>query len=67
MSKSVVEFTSRRITYETTLPIAEVLARLDKEINKAGAGTEVFRLLRTAKTREDLETDIEAPALAAVA
>ncbi|KAI1792668.1 hypothetical protein LXA43DRAFT_309718 [Ganoderma leucocontextum] len=55
MSKSVVEFTSRRVTYETRLPIAEVIARLDKEVNKAGGGPEVFRLLSTAQTRAELE------------
>ena len=60
MSKSAVEFTCRRITYETTLPIAEVLARLDKESNKEGAGPEVVRALRNCKTREELETTFAA-------
>ena len=45
MSKSIVEFTTRRITYDTSLPVAEVIARLEKQINKAGAGSEVLRLL----------------------
>ena len=55
MSKSVVEFAGRRITYDTPLPIAEVIARLDKEVNKAGGGPEVFRLLSTVQTRTELE------------
>ena len=55
MSKSVVEYTARRITYDTPLPIAEVIARLDKEVNKAGGGPEVFRLLSTVQTRAELE------------
>ena len=56
MSKTVVEYASRRITYETTLPIDEVIAKLDNETNKQGGGMEVFRILRTSKTREELET-----------
>ena len=56
MSKTVVEYASRRITYETTLPIDEVIAKLDKETNKQGGGMEVFRILRISKTREELET-----------
>ena len=55
MSKSIIEFTGRRIIYDTTLPIAEVSARLDKELNKAGAGPAVLRLLSTVKTRTELE------------
>ena len=55
MSKSVVEYTARRVTYDTALPIAEVITRLDKEVNKAGGGPEVFRLLSTAQTRAELE------------
>ncbi|TBU30425.1 hypothetical protein BD311DRAFT_659279 [Dichomitus squalens] len=54
-----MEFTSRRITYDTPLPIAEVIARLDKEVNKAGGGPEVTRLLSTAKTRAELESGMD--------
>ena len=60
MSKSVVEFTGRRITYDTPLPIVEVIARLDKAVNKAGGGPEVFRLLSTVKTRAELESGMNA-------
>ena len=36
MSISVIEEMVRRVTYETSLPsIAEVIVRLDKELNKA--------------------------------
>ena len=60
MSKSVVEYTARRITYDTPLPIAEVIARLDREVNKAGGGPEVFRLLSTVQTRAELEDGMHA-------
>ena len=60
MSKSVVEYTARRITYDTSLPIAEVIARLDHELNKAGGGPEVFRLLSTVQTRAELEDGVHA-------
>ena len=58
MSKSIVEFTARRITYDTSLPIAEVIARLEKQINKAGAGSEVLRLLSTPGSRAEIEQGI---------
>ncbi|KAM5546114.1 hypothetical protein V8D89_000240 [Ganoderma adspersum] len=60
MSKSVIEYTARRVTYDTPLPIAEVIARLDKEVNKAAGGPEVFRLLSTAQTRAELEDGVHA-------
>ena len=58
MSKSIVEFTARRITYDTSLPIAEVIARLETQINKAGAGSEVLRLLSTPGSRAEIEQGI---------
>ena len=58
MSKSIVEFTTRRITYDTSLPIAEVIARLETQINKAGAGSEVLRLLSTPGSRAEIEQGI---------
>ena len=59
-SKSTVEYTARRITYQTPLPLSEVIARLDKEINKPGGGLPLFRLLRDAKERTELEEGINA-------
>ncbi|RDX52440.1 hypothetical protein OH76DRAFT_157358 [Lentinus brumalis] len=55
MSKTVVEYTARRVTYETSLSIKDVLAKLDTEINKPGGGPSVFRFLREANTKADLE------------
>ena len=60
MSRSVVEYSGRRVTYETSVAIDEVIARLDKETNKQGGGPEVFRILRTSKTKAELETSFNA-------
>ncbi|KAI0719749.1 hypothetical protein C8T65DRAFT_568658 [Cerioporus squamosus] len=60
MSKTVVEYGTRRITYETPLPIRDVLAKLDTEINKWGGGPPVFRLLREAKNKAELEEGFNA-------
>lgn len=56
MSKTVVDFTARRIIYETPLPIAEVIARLEKEINKEGSGPAALKVMHQSKTRTELET-----------
>ncbi|KAG6817439.1 hypothetical protein H0H87_008607 [Tephrocybe sp. NHM501043] len=42
------------VTYETSLPFEEVIARLDIEVNKAGAGQFILRL-KNATTKKDLE------------
>ena len=60
MSRSIVEYSGRRVTYETSVAIDEVIARLDKETNKQGGGLEVFRILRTSKTKAELETAFNA-------
>ena len=59
-SKSVVDYTARRVTYETSLPLTEVIARLDNEINKQGGGPEVFRIMRTSTTKAELEEGFNA-------
>ncbi|KAI0672147.1 hypothetical protein C8Q78DRAFT_729407 [Trametes maxima] len=58
MSKSAVEYTGRRITYETPLPFAEVTARLERELNKPVGGQPVFRVLGTSKSKDELEKGI---------
>ncbi|KAH9940730.1 TT1751-like protein [Epithele typhae] len=55
MSKTVVEYTARRITYETTLPIDEVTTRLDQETNRSAGGPEVFRILRASNSKAEIE------------
>ncbi|KAH9848156.1 TT1751-like protein [Lenzites betulinus] len=59
-TKSIVEFTGRRITFKSPLSFAEVSARLEKELNKPGGGPAVFRILGTSKTKEEIEAGINA-------
>ncbi len=59
-SKSVVEYTGKRITYETPLAFAEVSARLEKAVNKSAGGPAVYRVLGTAQNKEELEAGINA-------
>lgn len=59
-SKTIVEYTGRRITYETPLAFAEVAARFEKALNKSAGGPAVFRVLGTAQTKEELEAGINA-------
>ncbi|KAH9933085.1 hypothetical protein B0H21DRAFT_699568 [Amylocystis lapponica] len=54
MSKTVEEFTARRVTYETSLPISTVIARLDEELSKTTAGPALFKMLSQIRTRQDL-------------
>ncbi|KAF8076325.1 hypothetical protein FPV67DRAFT_1776861 [Lyophyllum atratum] len=37
MKKTITPFTAQLVTFETTLPYKEVIARLDAEVNKAGS------------------------------
>ncbi|OSD01015.1 TT1751-like protein [Trametes coccinea BRFM310] len=57
-SKTVVEYTAKRITYHTSLPFAEIAARLEKEINKPSGGPAVFRALGGSKSKDELESNI---------
>ncbi|EIW53261.1 TT1751-like protein [Trametes versicolor FP-101664 SS1] len=59
-SKSIVEYSGRRITYETPLKFAEVATRFETALNKSAGGPAVFRVLGTAQTKEELETGINA-------
>ena len=60
MAKSIVEYTARRITYDTPLPFAEVATRLEAQLNKPSGGAKLFHLLGTAKTKDELEDGINA-------
>ncbi|KAI0761364.1 TT1751-like protein [Trametes elegans] len=60
MSKSVVEYAGRRVIYETPAPFAEVVARLEKELNKPAGGAGVFRVLGTSKTKDEIEAGVRA-------
>ncbi|OSD01014.1 hypothetical protein PYCCODRAFT_1478783 [Trametes coccinea BRFM310] len=46
MSKSVVEYTNRRITRHTTLPFDEVAARLETAVNKSAASAQLFTIVK---------------------
>ncbi|KAG6905495.1 hypothetical protein DXG01_002378 [Tephrocybe rancida] len=56
MRKTTTSFTAQTITYETTLPYTEVIARLDAEVNKAGAvASQFIPRLRDVQSKQDLE------------
>ncbi|KZT10564.1 uncharacterized protein LAESUDRAFT_645149 [Laetiporus sulphureus 93-53] len=55
MSKSVEEFSAKRIVFETSVPVDEIVARLDKELNSDKAGPQLFEILKEVKNREELE------------
>ncbi|KAI9060034.1 hypothetical protein FKP32DRAFT_1595781 [Trametes sanguinea] len=49
----------RRVTYDTPLSFVEVTARLEKELNKEGAGPNLLRVLYEAsKTKEELHNGL---------
>ncbi|KAI8989018.1 TT1751-like protein [Trametes punicea] len=58
MSKTAVEYTAKRITYRTPLSFSEIAARLERELNKPAGGPALFRLLGTAKSKEEIEHGI---------
>ncbi|KAF9055135.1 hypothetical protein BDZ89DRAFT_1055748 [Hymenopellis radicata] len=57
MIKSVTPLSAQLVTFTTTLPISQVLERLDREVNRANAGG-LFPLLRTSETKEDLQNGL---------
>ncbi|KZT10574.1 uncharacterized protein LAESUDRAFT_694245 [Laetiporus sulphureus 93-53] len=59
MSKSVEMFTAKRIVFETSVPVDEVVARLDKELNSDKTGPHLLEFLEEVKTREQLEQGIQ--------
>ncbi|KAI9060038.1 TT1751-like protein [Trametes sanguinea] len=59
MSKATVEYACRRITYHTSLPFAEVSMRLEKALNKANAGPNLFHVLHTTESKEDMERGLQ--------
>lgn len=56
-SMSVATTNTKLVTFETSLPYAQVVARLDEAVNKQGSG-EIIKKMRDATTREDIETVI---------
>ncbi|KAI0325165.1 TT1751-like protein [Cubamyces sp. BRFM 1775] len=60
MSKTVVEYVAKRVTYHTDLPFEEVTTRLEKALNKPSAGPEVFRLINHAESKDELDGGLRA-------
>ncbi|KAF8967553.1 hypothetical protein BDZ97DRAFT_1803964 [Flammula alnicola] len=61
MSKSnkiVTPFTAHLVQFDTAVPFAEVIARLDIEVNKAGS-TDVTTALRSAKTHKEYTSVVD--------
>ncbi|KAI0636337.1 TT1751-like protein [Trametes polyzona] len=57
-TKNVIEYTARRIIYDSPLPFVEIASRLERTLNKPAGGAAVFRVLGTAKGREEIEAGI---------
>ncbi|GBE89842.1 hypothetical protein SCP_1701670 [Sparassis crispa] len=58
MTKTVDEFTAKRITYETPVLASTVVERLDKQLSKESGGQAAFRVLATASSKEEIEKEI---------
>ncbi|KAF9075898.1 hypothetical protein BDP27DRAFT_1415058 [Rhodocollybia butyracea] len=59
MSKTVTPFSGQMVTFSTSVPFAEVTARLESAIYKPVASTELFPMFRAAKSKEDIEKGLE--------
>ncbi|KZT26162.1 TT1751-like protein [Neolentinus lepideus HHB14362 ss-1] len=57
MSKTTFSYQAQRVTYETDVPVSEVLTRLDKELNRANSAGVLQKLLNITR-KEDLESAI---------
>ncbi|KAG6890264.1 hypothetical protein C0992_002530 [Termitomyces sp. T32_za158] len=53
MKKTTTAFTAQLVTYETTLPFDEVIARLDAQVNKPPAGG-IMPAMASARTKQDV-------------
>ncbi|TFK43591.1 hypothetical protein BDQ12DRAFT_709331 [Crucibulum laeve] len=54
MSKTITPFTAQLVTFETTLPYSEVVARLEAEVNKQGSA-QIISQLRGSKSRAEID------------
>ncbi|KAJ7498981.1 hypothetical protein FB451DRAFT_19135 [Mycena latifolia] len=59
MAKIVSSQSVQLVTFSTTLPVAEVISRLDKEIGKPPAGAPALPRLGDAASQEALKTRVE--------
>ncbi|KZT21858.1 hypothetical protein NEOLEDRAFT_1072748 [Neolentinus lepideus HHB14362 ss-1] len=57
MSKTTFSYQVQRVTYETDVPVSEVLARLDKALNRANSAGLLQKFINTT-SKEELESTI---------
>ena len=55
MSKSVIPFTAKLVKFDTEVPFAEVISRLNSAVNKNGSGNIMARL-KSTNTQDELST-----------
>ena len=55
MSKSVIPFTAKLVKFDTDVPFAEVISRLNTAVNKEGCGDIIARL-KSTNTQDELAT-----------
>ncbi|KAH9929960.1 TT1751-like protein [Amylocystis lapponica] len=58
MSKVIEQFTTQRTTYETSLPVAVVTARLDEALSKGKVDPTWWKALAKASSREEVEEEM---------
>jgi hypothetical protein len=59
MSKTVTPFNGQMVTFSTSVPFAEVTARLESITYKPISSSELFPVFRGAKSKEDIENGLE--------
>jgi hypothetical protein len=59
MKKTTAPFTAQLVTFDTTLPVQEVIARLDKGVNKSGSAHFIseFKAVTSKAETEELVQD----------
>lgn len=59
-TKQIAHFPGQLITYTSTLPVTEVLSRLDTQLNKAAGGVDTLHtLVNQAQTRSELVASMD--------
>jgi D-ribose pyranose/furanose isomerase RbsD len=54
MKKTITPFTAQLVTFDTTLPVREVITRLDKAVNKSGSAQFISRF-KTITSKAEIE------------
>jgi len=58
MSKTVTPFTAKLVKFDTTVPFAEVISRLDVEVNKAGS-QDIMAKLRMVQSQQEFMSIVD--------